>query len=159
MILQKISWNNRTGQHKTPWNGNTIVKSWLSLLSRSPSNWNSTSQCGSNVEMFAFCIWELLHPEWIREARQSQKKNRHEWASGHQSAKGTLRSLRIMMKSKCFPFPQSRMSSPLVCEDLLLFHSKTQCSTGAKGQWWGMGVCFSLLAIKNVVLEHPAVPS
>lgn len=134
MILQKISWNNRTAQGETAWNGNTVFKSWLSFLSRSPSNWNSTSQCGSNAEMFAFCLWELLHPEWISEARKSQKKNGDVWASGHQSQKGSLWSLRVMMKSKWFLFPQSCLSSPLVSEASLLFHSKTQCSTGAKGR-------------------------
>jgi len=27
--------------------------------------------------MFAFCLRDPLHPEWITEARKSQKKNRH----------------------------------------------------------------------------------
>lgn len=43
-----------------------------------------------------------------------------------------------MMKSKWFPSPQSRLSSPLVSVALLLFYSKTQSSMKEKGQWQGM---------------------
>lgn len=51
-------------------------KIWFSFLSRSHSNWNSPSQRGSDAEMFAVCLWELLHQEWICEARRSLSEDR-----------------------------------------------------------------------------------
>lgn len=90
-----------------------------------------------NVEAMLRCLpfvfgSSFTQNESVRQGR-ARKKNRDVQASGHQSAKGSLWSLRIM-KSKWFPFPQSCLSLPLVSEASLLFHSKTQYTTGAKGQ-------------------------